>query len=285
MSREEIKFPCEKVLKIKPNDRNVGWIKNPRHAGYFKLEGCYDSFAPTRQRNGQISNVLSKEDIEVLSKELGRGKEELGVYNKDSIVANRNVRLNKETRFLDLSDPFDFIDYKILLTNTDKIAPSIKDKTKKATYKYYIEDEDDLNEVKKTTANINQVAWKEYGKIEDNPSKLAAFLKVYGQMFNKPFQKIDKSVKLDKLQADVTSIIEDKMTQFVEIVQSDNFDIMLLLAEGIETGVIKKEGTKYLLADGDLLGKTLTEAITYLKAAANQELLLVIEEKIKLKSE
>jgi hypothetical protein len=282
MAEKKFELP-EKVVKVKFNDRNPGWIKNPRHAAYFKVEGAYDAFTTAMQRNGQLTNIFTKEEKDFLEKAIGFDSNELSVYNKSGLLFTRMVRLSKDPLNLNLADPHDFIDYRILLSNKDLIAPSIKDKTKKGTYKYYIEDEDDIVSAKKEVSNTSQLAWKAYGKMEDDKDRLIAFLKVYGQLFNKPFQKIAANTKITTLQAQVTSIIEDKMKDFVSIAESEDFDVILTIAEAVEKGIIKKENGKY--TGGGIPVQGLSDTIKYLKAPINQEALIMLEQQIKLKSE
>lgn len=274
----------EKKVKVKPNFENSGWIKNPRHAAFFKVEGAYESYTVAMSRSGQLKNPFTNEEKAHLEEILGYTPNELSVYNKQGTLNDTFVRLSKDPLELNLSDPLDFIKYKVLLTNSDRIAPSIKEKNKKATYKFYIEDIEDVIEIQSKSANVQQTAWKEYGKMEDNRGKLTAFIKVYGQVMKMPVTKINKDTKLEFLQAKVSEIVQNKPKEFVEIVTNESFDMMLLIAEGVETGVIKREGTKYLLAEGDKLGDTLKAAMAYLSLANSQELTMTIEQQIKLKS-
>lgn len=272
----------EKKVKVKPNFDNPGWIKNQRHAAFFKMEGAYESYPVAMSRNGQLKNPFTNEEKEHLEQLLGYTNNELSVYNKQGVLREENVRLTKDPLELNLSDPLDYIKYKVLLTNSDKIAPSVKDKTKKGTYKFYIEDADDLVEMQSKSASIQQTAWKEFGKMEDNRNKLTSFLRVYGQVMRIPNQKINKDTKLEFLQAKVSEVVQKNPQAFVEIVTHEDFETLLLIAQGVESGVIKREGTKYSLKEGDKLGDTLKTTVSYLKMASNQELCLVIEQQIKL---
>ena len=259
----------QKKVKVKPNFDNAGWIKNPRHAAFFKIEGAYESCPVAMSRSGQLKNPFTNEEKAALEEMLGYTSNELSVYNKNGILSEVYVRLSKDPLELDLADPMDYIKYKVLLTNSDRIAPSIKERNKKATYKFYVEDMDDVIEVQSKSANIQQTAWKEFGKMEDNKGRLAAFIKVYGQVMRIPATKIDKNTKLEFLQAKVSEIVQSKPKDFVDIVTSEDFDTMLLVAEGIDTGVIKKDGTRYFLESGDKLGDTLQATVSYLKLAAS----------------
>jgi hypothetical protein len=277
------KLPNKKV-RVRPNLENSGWIKNPRHAAFFKVEGAYESYPVAMLRNGQLKNPFTDEEKVFLEEWYGYEPNTLSVYKKDSPLREMSVRLTKDGMTLDLSNPDDYITYKVLLTNSEKIAPSVKERKAKATYKFYIEDEAEIAELKSSDANINQIAWMEYGKISENKSKLIAFLKIYGQVFKMPTTKIDKNTDIKVLQGKVSDIVKDKMQGFVEIVTNPDYETMLLISEAVENGVIVRTGTKYSLAQGDQIGNTFKEAIQYLKAPVNQELVLILEEQIKLKS-
>lgn len=279
--KEVFTLPQETVL-VKPNLTNPGWVKNPRHVAFFKLEGAFDMFTVAMSRNGTLKNPFTDAEKEYLTEVLQLDSKELSVYTANSFLRAQNIRLGKDPVKLDLSQPDDFIKYKILLTNTDKIAPSVKDVRKKGTYKYYIEREADVTSVNKEKGDINKTAWKEYGKMEENKGKLAAFLKVYSRVMGQPAKKIDKDTKLEFLQGQVSAIIEANTKQFAEIVANPNYDTILLIAEAVEKGILVAKGTNYFLKGGtDKLGSSLIETVSYLNNAMNQELKLTIEQQIK----
>jgi len=273
----------KKVVRVKANLENPGWIKNTRHAAFFKVEGAYESYPVAMNRNGKLKNPFTDEEKEFLEEIMGYEKNALSIYNKNGPLTEINIRLTKDPMDLNLEDPEDYIRYKVLLTNSDRIAPSIKDVKSKGTYKFYIEDASELAEVTRMKGTIEQKAWTEYGKISENKQRLIAFLKVYTQVKKLPTVRIDKDTKIDFLQAKVMDAINSNKKDFVEIITNEDFDIMLTISEGIETGILRKSGTQYSLAEGDKIGDTLKQAITYLKAPVNQEVRLVVEEQIKLK--
>lgn len=274
----------DKKVKVKPNLENPGWIKNKRHAAFFKVEGAYESYPVAMNRNGSLKNPFTDEEKKFLEEVMGYEPNTLSVYKKEGPLREISVRLTKDPLELDLSNAEDYIKYKVLLTNSDRIAPSVKDIKAKGTYKFYIEDADEVAQITKLKGSLEQKAWTEYGKISENKGRLIAFLKVYNQVKKLPAMKIDKDSKLEFLQAKVMDAISINKQDFIDIVSNPDFDVMLTVAEGVETGVLKKNGTKYYLAEGDQIGDTLKHAIDYLKAPVNQELRLIVEEQIKLKS-
>ena len=284
-AKENFKLPEETVL-VKPNYENPGWVKNPRHAAYFKLEGCYDNLtiAQNRDSSGKLKNPLTNAEKAFLAQALDLDEKELSIYTKGSYLRGIYVKLGKDPVKFNLSDPEDYLRYKILLTNTDLVAKSIKDKKTKATYKYYIERQSDVAEVNKEKADINKIVWKEYGKMEDDRKKLIGFLKVHARVLNKPVIKIDSSTKIDFIQGKVSEVIESDIKKAYEILNNPSFDTILFISNGLEVGELVQEGTKYFLrGKQDLVGKTLAEAIQFFEAPINQETRLLIEETIKTK--
>jgi hypothetical protein len=272
-----------KVVWIKPNFENPGWIKNPKHAAFFKLEGTYDNYVWAQDRNGKLKNLFTDEEKDFLEKELRMEPNALSVYNKQNPLKDKMIKLGKDPIKLVLSDPDDFIQLRILLTNSDKIAPSVKDIKKKATYKYYVEDEDDILEITMDKTSLTQKAWMAYGEMSKDKRKLAGFIRIYTQVKNKPITKIDSSVKLETLQAKVSNVVQNDMKNFVELVENPSYDTILLIAEGVESGEVEKKQTTYYLKGGkDKMGSTLRETIDFLNSPMNQELRLILEEKVKI---
>jgi hypothetical protein len=269
---------------VKPNLKNSGWIKNPRHAAFFKVEGTYDRLMVPQMRNGQLANVLTDDEKDYLEDVLQLEKNALSIYKKgnENFWFNFIVMLGKEPAYLDLSNPQDYLRYKVILANKQIVAPNIKSLKGRKTYKYYIEDEREVAEIQATKANINKQAWLAYAKISDNKKELRRFLITHNEVFNKATKKIATDSKLEFLQNEVSAIVENKMADFLDIVSSANYDVRATIAEGVQVGVIERKGTKYYLAGGvDKLGDTLLDAVEYISSPANQETRLLIEQRIK----
>lgn len=275
----------DKVVYIKPVFENAGWIKDPRHSAFFKIEGTHDYFTVPKLRNNQYKNLLTDDEKEYLEKTLGLEENELSIYRKkDNYWSNYIVKIGKDGVRLDLSDPTQFIDYKVYLSNTSYICPNFENRTTKATFKYYVEDQESVFRSRKRTADIKLSAYKEYGKMEDEASKLAAFLKVYGLVTKNSVNGSlnDSDMKLEFLQSEVLKLVEEKTQLFVELIEDPNYSVRLLIAQGIESGAILKDGNKFYTAGKDVyLGTGLRETITFLNMVGNQEILLTIEARIK----
>ncbi len=273
----------QKTVWVKPNYENPGWIKNPRHKAFFKLEGTADNFVWAQDRSGKYKNLFTDKEKAEIEKMLQMEPNTLSIYNKANPLRQQVVKVSKDPMKLDLNDPEDFIKYKILLSNSEKIAPSVKNIKDKGTYKYYIEDEDEVAELTNASANLDQRAWVAYGEFQKDWKKLATFVKMYNQVKNKPLKKFDTATKLETLQSLVVNIIKTDKAGFVELVENPSFDTLVLLSEAIEIGEIEKKQSSYFLKGGqDKLGSTLKDTISFLESPMNQELRLILEEKVKV---
>ena len=103
-------------------------ITNPKHILYGGMaEGAVKYYTvPILASTGTYKNILTDDEKAFLESYMGLEYNALSVYNKtNNFWANFTVRLTKHDNYLDLSDPNDYIKYKVLLANTDFIADSI----------------------------------------------------------------------------------------------------------------------------------------------------------------
>jgi len=273
----------DKEVVVKPNFGNPGWIRNPKHAAFFKMEGTFDRLMAPQLRNGQLKDILTKEEKAFLEEKLQLEENGLSIYKKgkDNFWFNFIVRLGREPVVLRLSDPHDYIKYKVVAANTNLVASSIKNLKDGTKYKYYIEDKSEVAEIQETKSNINKKAWSAYGKMEDDKSKLRTFLITYSEIFGKATKKLDPDTKLQFLRSEVSTIVEERTKDFVDVIEDPDYETRAVIAEGIQTGVLQRQGLKYFITGGDKLGENLQDAVQTLKDPSNQETRLLLEQRIK----
>lgn len=108
--------------------RESGMITNPKHVFYGGMsENATRTFTvPILESSGRFKNVLTNEEKAYLEEVMGLEYNTLSIYKKDdNFWENYTVRLTKGDTFLDLSDPNDYIKYKVLLANSDFVAASL----------------------------------------------------------------------------------------------------------------------------------------------------------------
>lgn len=250
------------------------------------------SFVVPRLRStGVYKNVLTNNEKACLEKVMGLEPDALSVHRRTNNFwsdANPNgmgkVTLHKQDNFLDLSNPIDYIKYKILLANTDYIAPSLQDleDRPKATYQFVI-----ISENAETQANLSKMdatmrCYMEYGKIEKDKDTLRLLIETFEG------RPMGAQVKLDYLQGKVNEFIQKDPRRFLNIAQDELLPIKVLIRKSVDAGLIGKRNDTYYLTEDNRplceLGEdsTLTNAAKYISSVKRAELKYSLEAKLKV---
>ena len=253
-------------------------------------ENATRSFVVPLLRTGQYMNVLTKNEKEFLEKAMGLEPNALNVYRKtDNFWDDSNpqgigrVTLNKQDNYLDLSNPVDYIKYKILLANKDQIAASLQEleERPKATYQFVIISENAEAKSNLSKMDATMQCYTEYGAIREDKDTLRVVI----EAFDKRPQS--QQVKLDWLQGKVNEYIQKDPRQFLRIITDKLLPGKVLIKQCIEAGLISwRNNLYYLKQDGSPLCElgeesTLNNAAKYLLSAKHQELKYMLEAKLK----
>lgn len=274
----------ERVI-VKHVPKETGMVRDPKHILYGGMaENAVRWFTVPRLGSGAYVNVLTNSEKAYLEEIMGLEYNALSIYNKqDNYWDNFQVRLTKQDNYLDLSDPEDYIRYKVLLANKDMIAPSLQELEDhpKATYQFVIVHETDETSVSKKKLSYTMQAYMTFGKIQDDADKLRVIIEI---IEGKP---VAKTSKLEFLQEKVGKLIQADSKLFVKITTDKLLDTKVLLKKAIEAGIVSNRGNMlYLKSDGSPLcgdgeDPTLNIAAAYLNLPKNQELKFSIEAKVK----
>lgn len=274
---EEFKLP-NKQITIKFIGRNVGMAtnvdKNHVIAGGMLVNAIKKYSAPL-QRNGSIANVLTSAEKTELERLTGLN---LSIY--DSFWETYRVILRKDSaaNILDLSNPMDYIGYKILLAYREEIAQSWSERNKKATYQFAITQDEEVEIEDNNKLNIKKEAFLAYVKLEDDKEQVLGLLRL---LTNKP---ISKDSKLPWLQGQLQAIVDANPAKFLSVIKDKSLDTKLLVENAVNKKVIVKKAHKYSTADGLELCRsgevpTLDNVIKYLEDPLNSEIRTIIEAK------
>lgn len=267
-----------------------GMISDPKHVLYGGLsERSFIHITVPKLRSGVFVNVLTDSEKEYLEAALGLEVGAMNVYNKvDNFWSSATegglsgVRLGRIDTRLDLSDPMDYIRYKILLANKELVAPdlqTLQDKPK-ATYKFVLVSDTTVNNVAKSKMTIKMQCYAEYGKIENNPKALRAVIEI---LTSKP---VAKTTSLEFLQTQAGELIEADPKIFLTVVRDPLLATKILIKDCIEQGFISQRGNYlYLRSDNSPLCESgeepvLTVAAKYLNNPKRQEMKLSLEAKL-----
>lgn len=276
LSKTEFTLPNE-IVTVKYIKRKKGMASNVGDDHVISggmLSGSVKKFPAPLLKNGSIANVLTKDEKLYLEDVTGL---DLSVYGE--FWTNHYVSLFKDDNSFDLSNPMDYISYKILLFCKDDIARTWKERNLKQTYQFVITSGEEEMTEKKVGFDNKKEAFKLYGKIEEDKDKLIGVLSL---LTNKP---ISKETSLKWLQTKVEEFIDTKPESFVTLIKDKSLETKLLVNEAIDKGVILKNSNKYSTVDGlDLCENgqiaTFENAISYLDNAKHQDVRALVEAKI-----
>lgn len=280
----------EKVI-VRHIPKETGMVTDPRHILYGGLaENAKRTFVVPLLRNGAFVNILTDSEKEFLEEVMGLEYNALSIYktqnnywDDSNMGCVNSVTLTKDDLRLDLSNPEDYIRYKILLANKDFIAPSMKELEDhpKATYQFVIIGQDTEINRAKVKMSTSMQAVKEFGKIEDNFDKLRYVLQV---LEGRP---VSPKTKIDFIQTKIYDFIQSRDSKRVlSILQDPLLDAKVLIGKAVEYGIISKRGDYYYLkADGSAICEpgqdpTLNVAAEYLNSPKHQDTLFAIQGKL-----
>lgn len=282
----------EKII-VRHIAKQTGLVKDPRHVLYGGMaENAKRVFTVPILKSGLLCDVLTKDEKNYLEHIMGLEPNAMSVYNKVNnfwSTANEDgistVILYKHDNVLDLSSPTDYIKYKILLANKDRIAPSVKvlQDTPKATYEFVIIAENDTTKMAKANMTLKMQCYKEYGKIEDDADKLRIIIETIDG------RPLSPHTKLDVMQTKINDLIQSNSRLFLKVITDELLDTKVLIRKGIDGGFISKRGDYLYLISGDeripLCNNgeepTMNIAARYLNEPKHQELKFSLEAKVK----
>lgn len=245
---------------------------------------------PRLQSTGAFKNVLTDNEKAFLEQAMGLEYNALSVYKKNDNFWSDNtpngigkVTLYKQNNFLDLSNPIDYIKYKILLANSDYIASSLQEleDNPKATYQFVIISENAETERNLSKMDATKRCYMEYGKIEENKDVLRLIVETFEG------RPVDMYTKLDYLQGKINEYIQKDPRRFLGIIKDELLPAKVLIRKAVERGIIGKRNDTYYLREDDRplceLGEesTLGNAARYISSVKRQELKYMLEAKVK----
>ena len=290
MEKVKFKLPNKKIL-VTPIRRKGSWL-SVDHAASFLYQNSYFSITVPRTLRGELVDPLTEEERDYFESSEGKlalkpgdlsiykttkdgkGKEILNNY-----WTNFKVKLKNETLELDLSKPMDYLRYKVLLTNSELIAPTGAEKLKKGTYKFALVEQGWEDGEKVKTANNKKEAYRALGKMDSSPDKMKDFLSVYYTI--KPGGKsVPLNAKLDFLIAEVEKIIDSDIETFIAIIKDKDYDTKIMVTKALKAKALEREGQSFRTPEGKTIGQNLKETIQFLTNPVNSEEVLKMQARI-----
>jgi len=273
-------LPNKKVtIKFIPRQVGIAASVDKNHViSGGMLEGSVKEFFAPMTRSGGIKNVLTDEEKAFFETSVLQGQN-LSAYGP--FWKTYSVKLEKGGGILDLSSPEDYLKYKLLLAWDSVIAPSLKEynKSKLPSYQFYMEEEGENMQIKGRELEETKKAWKNFNKIEDDQSTLAAVLYIMSG------KKVSANAKLTYLNTEVSNIVDNKPTEFNRLVEDVLFSTKVFAANLERAGLIVKTKDGYTTIDGLNItekGKiaNLDSVVSFLLDTANNEIKELLESRL-----
>lgn len=278
-----------KVNPLRKERIYVRWVPKDNglpknHVAYgSRVDGAYSSFVvPILRSTGQYKNVLTNAEKDFLEEALGLDYNALSVYKKENNYwDNYRVTINnaKEGLHLDLSNPEDFIKYKVLLANSDLVAPSVQERIDrpKNTYQFEMVRESEEDSIETAKMDAKMQSYKEFMKIENDLDTMRVLVEL---LDSRPYSANEKAIFL---KSRISSLIESDPKKFIAQITDPLLHAKVLIRRGTETGVLVKRGDYYYLkSDNSPLcdageNPTLSVAARYLNLPSHQDIKFILE--------
>lgn len=252
-----------------------------------KADGAYDRFVVPVLSNGRFKNVLTNNEKEYLEKALGLDDNALSIYKtENNYWDNYSVTIQnaKEGMFLDLSNPEDYIRYKVLLANSDFIAPSVQERIDrpKATYRYELVRTVEENSLASAKVDARKQSYKEFDKIDGDFDTMRVLVEL---MDGRPY---GTNTSMEFFRNRIDSLIQKDPKMFLREVTDPQLHAKVLIRRGTEVGALVKRGDYYFLKDNTPLcesgeNPTLSIAARYINLPTHQDVKFLLEAEVSKK--
>ena len=276
----------EVYVRFVPQPTGFG-IESKSHVGYG---GLFDGNAVTLcvpiLGNGRYKNVLTNEEKDFLERALGLDSNALSVYkSENNFWDNYKIRIDKEGLKLNLSDPNDYIRYKVLLANNTVVAPSVKERMErpKATYRFEIVKIGEEASIESAKMDATMESYMEFGKIDKDLDTMRVLVEL---LDGRPYSPKETAVFF---KSRINLLIQADAKRFLQYIKDPMLHTKVIIKRAVELGKVSMKNDYYYLAsDGSPLCEvneksTLSVAARYLNQPAHQEIKFLLESEVDIK--
>lgn len=254
---------------------------NPNHAlSGGMAEGSTVKYCVPILSSGTYKNVLTNSEKDFLEKILDLDPNALSVYRKiDNYWDNYYVTVGKDGITLDLSNPEDYIKYKVLLANSDEIAPSLENlqDRPKQTYRFVMVEEGDEARLENDKMDATMASYAEFKKISSDNDTMRILVELIDL---RPYAQNTKS---DFLRSRINQLIQADPKGFLKNITDPYLHSKVLIRRATELGALFVRNDCYhLKADGTSLSDlgqdaTLSVASRWLNMPSHQDIKAILE--------
>jgi hypothetical protein len=286
-------------VHVKPILRSGKWLPDG-HSGSFMYDHTVMKLqVPIDKDSGRLKDPLTSEEREFFENNAGLDLEpgDLNPYKKkdnfwhdftvvirktDDIVTDKTILTT-----LNLSDPIHYLQYKVLMLNSQAngglVAPSWEEKLNSGTYRIALQSEGKQHVEKVAKADKMKKAYKYFGKIDTSSEKMFDFLTIY-YLENAKSKRPSEDSNKDFYYSEIQDLIDNDLDGVCIIIDDEeNYDYKLIIHRGLKVGALRfVSGGNIETVDGVPVGKSLYQAIQWLKDDKNQDEYLRLKNQIDL---
>ena len=257
-------------VTIKKFRRN-GWLP-AGHDGELTYTRCFQEIVPAIDGRGRYSTGLTEEDEKFLEDKMNLSKGTLSSYNKE-FWGKFRIRVQKDGNSLDPQNSYsDLLEYKVLMAH-ELVANSEVEKMDSPLAEYVLTNIQQEAEVESKIFVTKRNAYQEFATM--SYEDMVSYLKVVGK-------RVSEDTSREIVEAAVGKDIEAAPKNFMNVIKDPAFKLKVFITDCIAKGALIKNGSKYSLKGGDIIGYSLEETIVYLAKEENQEVYISLKSKLEV---
>jgi len=255
-------------VTVKPIKKH-GWLPDD-HDGSLRYSRCFERLTVQATKGSGVLNTGLTEDDEIrLENKMNMSPGTLSRYNADYWTMFR-VDVPKEGTILDLAFPEDELKYLVLKAH-QRVANSEMERFDSPFAEYVMTSEEQEAKVENKKSKLKRKAYKVFSNM--STTEMKDVLKVMGK-------RAGDDASVDFVESQLDKIVTDDPQNFLTTVEDPTFAMRAFIDDCISARVLVKNGTKYQLPGGDVVGYALEQTIEYLQNPSNQEVYLDLKGKL-----
>lgn len=274
----------KKIIKLIPDRKNPHYeLIDPKHDGVHLFTDCTRQYQlPLSTKHGGLNRILNPEQQEAFEVLLDKKPGDLSFFKQENnFWSTFIVKLEKEGIVLDLNDPLQNLQFRVLEV-IPEVAPNFESRHDKGEYKFYMEEDGFVVKSESEKVINKMTAYTKLEELKKIPAKLRAVLVSLGV-------KVERNADVDFMVIELSKIIENndkysggkKVSDFFDVLKDTSIITKVFISDLVSIGALKQSSSGIYLKDGDKIANTLSETVKWLEEPANSEMKKILENKLK----
>jgi len=253
------------------------WLEqiDNKHDGLHIFSGAEIWISPELDNVGLVKTGLTDQEARELEIKMGMKTMALSPYSKET-WANPKIyaKVPQSGVVIDCDrSELDKIRY-AYLSVCDKVALSYEDANEDPRKEFVLSNQEVEASYDSKRVMIKVDAMKKFTAMSFNEQ--IDFLRIYEEgKF-----KVSKSATPDFVVATLGKIVDEQPQKFLDLVNNPDYKTLVFIQECLQAGVMKKNGPKYYISGGDLIGNSLTETVANLQDPSYSQVKVSLKAKI-----